>query len=295
MTSLADTVLPLIRTRADLHRWSAANAHGNDMHEAIDVLEAARATTDPAEFYTVVHAALASAVKVIARADDSSGIIGDACRRLLDLHPHAAAAQSVDQRPIASHFRVRERSGHLGDEPVDGNGVAAVLDEVAVELVDDAGGPQRSIQATLRQAEQGVTEVCGVEHTRVEHDCEGHGSSAGALGRRSPFVHVGLIGDLDHAIERSTAFTRGAFAIGQHVGKAHPAMTPRLFERDLPCLEELHQRGPADAEQVGSLLRRQSLMYGRDGHRLATCHRLNDVPQDFEDLRRQHEMFTVRS
>ena len=95
MTSLADTVLPLIRTRADLHRWSAANGHGSDMHGAVDVLEAARATTDPSEFYTVVHAALASAVKVIARADDSSGIIGDACRRLLALHPQAAADADV--------------------------------------------------------------------------------------------------------------------------------------------------------------------------------------------------------
>jgi hypothetical protein len=95
MTSLTDTVLPLIRTRADLSRWSAANAHGVEMHGAIDVLEAARPSTDPAEFYSVVHAALASAVKVIARADDSSGIIGDACRRLLDLHPQSAAAAGV--------------------------------------------------------------------------------------------------------------------------------------------------------------------------------------------------------
>lgn len=95
MTSLTDTVLPVIRTRADLSRWGAANAHGSDMHRAIDVLEAARPSTDPTEFYTVVHAALASAVKVIARADDSSGIIGDACRRLLDLHPRAAADARV--------------------------------------------------------------------------------------------------------------------------------------------------------------------------------------------------------
>lgn len=58
---LADAVLPLIRTRADLHRWSTANAHGSEMHRAIDVLEAARPTTPPAEFYAVVHAALASA------------------------------------------------------------------------------------------------------------------------------------------------------------------------------------------------------------------------------------------
>ncbi|MBM7509680.1 tetratricopeptide (TPR) repeat protein [Nocardioides salarius] len=92
MTSLADAVLPLIRTRPDLYRYSVANAHGQDMHEAIDILEAAIPTADPAEIYTVTHKALASSLKVIARADDSAGIIGDACRRLLELHPRAAAS-----------------------------------------------------------------------------------------------------------------------------------------------------------------------------------------------------------
>lgn len=97
MTSsrLADAVLPLIRTRADLHRWSAANAHGDQMHDAVDVLEHALGSEDPATVYAVTHRALASATKVIARADDSSGIIGDACRRLLDLHPKAATAARV--------------------------------------------------------------------------------------------------------------------------------------------------------------------------------------------------------
>ncbi|OBJ82593.1 hypothetical protein A9W97_23660 [Mycobacterium gordonae] len=65
------------------------------MHEAVDILEAALATADPAEAYLVTHKALASAIKVIARADDSSGIIGDACRRLLELHPKLAAAANV--------------------------------------------------------------------------------------------------------------------------------------------------------------------------------------------------------
>ena len=60
--------------------------------EAVDILDAAIPTTDPAEIYSVTHKALASSLKVIARADDSSGIIGDACRRLLELHPRAAAA-----------------------------------------------------------------------------------------------------------------------------------------------------------------------------------------------------------
>ena len=95
VTRLADAVLPLIRTRADLHRWSAANAHGREMHHALDLLEYAVPTEDPADVYAVTHQALTSAIKVIARADDSSGIIGDACRRLLDLHPKAAAAARV--------------------------------------------------------------------------------------------------------------------------------------------------------------------------------------------------------
>ena len=92
VSTLADAVLPLIRTRSDLYRYSAANAHGRDMHEAIDILESAIPATDPAEIYSVTHKALASALKVIARADDSAGIIGDACRRLLEFHPRAAAA-----------------------------------------------------------------------------------------------------------------------------------------------------------------------------------------------------------
>jgi hypothetical protein len=92
VTALADQVLPLIRTRADLHRFGAANRHGWQMHEAVDALEAAAETADPTEAYAVAHKALASAVKVIARADDSSGIIGDACRRLLALHPRLAGA-----------------------------------------------------------------------------------------------------------------------------------------------------------------------------------------------------------
>lgn len=92
---LAEAVLPLIRTRADVWRWSVANDHGRRMHDAVDVLEEAARSWDPAEVYAVTHKALASAMKVIARADDSSGIMGDACLRLLDLHPKAAAAARV--------------------------------------------------------------------------------------------------------------------------------------------------------------------------------------------------------
>jgi hypothetical protein len=90
-TNLTEAVLPLIRTRADLHRWSAADEHGRGMHEAVDLLEAAADTEPAGNALAVTQKAITSALTVIARADDSSGIIGDACRRLLDLHPTIAA------------------------------------------------------------------------------------------------------------------------------------------------------------------------------------------------------------
>ncbi|MEE4025040.1 hypothetical protein V1Y59_18285 [Gordonia sp. PKS22-38] len=86
MADLADDVLPLIRTRADLHTWRASNAHGAQMHEGVDLLREAAEHGDPAEAFAVTQRALASALKVVMRADDSSGIIGDAVRDLLDLH-----------------------------------------------------------------------------------------------------------------------------------------------------------------------------------------------------------------
>jgi hypothetical protein len=52
VSELADRVLPLIRTRADLHRWATANDHGQRMHQALDILEAALPTADRAETYS---------------------------------------------------------------------------------------------------------------------------------------------------------------------------------------------------------------------------------------------------
>lgn len=41
VTGLADAVLPLIRTRAELYRWGTSNTHGHQMHQAVDILERA--------------------------------------------------------------------------------------------------------------------------------------------------------------------------------------------------------------------------------------------------------------
>jgi hypothetical protein len=129
VTSLADAVLPLIRTRADLHRWSAANAHGYQMQEAVDVLEAAIPGTAVAEVYTVTHKALASAITVIARADDSSGIIGDACRRLLALHPTAAAHAGVPSGRLADWMMKFQFEGEVDYFELDPVAYAPALGE----------------------------------------------------------------------------------------------------------------------------------------------------------------------
>lgn len=97
MAEHAGAVLSLIRTRADLSRWNAANEHGRQMHDAVDLLEEAAYTVSPSEMLAVTTKAIASGLAVIMRADDSSGVIGDACRRLLDLHPKLA----VDARPAS--------------------------------------------------------------------------------------------------------------------------------------------------------------------------------------------------
>ncbi len=102
------------------------------MHEAIDVLEAALPTTDPSEVYAVVHAALASAVKVIARADDSSGIIGDACHRLLTLHPMAAASAGVAPSNLVDWMMKFQFDGDVDYFPIDPIAYAPALGDEGV-------------------------------------------------------------------------------------------------------------------------------------------------------------------
>jgi hypothetical protein len=133
MTSLSETVLGQIRTRADLHRWSAANAHGRQMHEAVDLLERSLPVTNPTEAYAVAHAALASATKVIARADDSSGIIGDACRRLLALHPRLAEKAQVQPMRLVDWMIKFQFSGDVDYFEIDPVAYAPALGSTGID------------------------------------------------------------------------------------------------------------------------------------------------------------------
>lgn len=131
-TDLTERVLPLIRTRAELYRWRASNAHGAQMHEAVDILEASIASTDPKEVYAVTTKAIASAMKVIARADDSSGIIGDACRRLLGLHPVAARSAHVPAAALVKWMITFQFAGDVDYFTLDPVAYAPALGELGI-------------------------------------------------------------------------------------------------------------------------------------------------------------------
>lgn len=128
LVSLDDAVLPLIRTNdRDLYRYANANRQGARMSQGTHLLRLAvehpEALEDQGirkpsahELYVTVDKALASALRVIARADDSAGIIGDACREILALHP-VAAARDPQLDPLKLADRVYEFDVH--PTPVD--------------------------------------------------------------------------------------------------------------------------------------------------------------------------------
>jgi hypothetical protein len=88
--------------------------------------------TDPAEAYSVTHKALGSAIKVIARADDSSGIIGDACRRLLELHPKVAAAANVPAAKLIDWMMTFQFAGDVDYFTLDPVAYAPALGEAGM-------------------------------------------------------------------------------------------------------------------------------------------------------------------
>ena len=45
--TLADQILPLVRTRTDLHRWRAANDYGSQLHDAVTLLQDAAQNEPP--------------------------------------------------------------------------------------------------------------------------------------------------------------------------------------------------------------------------------------------------------
>lgn len=130
--TLADQILPLVRTRTDVHRWRAANEYGVQLHDAVTLLQDAAENEPPAEVLTVTQKAIASACKVIMRADDSSGIIGDAIRELLDLHAQLARVAPPPYRKLVDwmiRFQFDNECDYFEIDPV---GYAPALGELGM-------------------------------------------------------------------------------------------------------------------------------------------------------------------
>ena len=83
--------------------------------------------------------ALTSALKILALADDSSGVIGDACHRLLALHPTTAAAARVPVGKLVDWmmaFQFDGISDYFEPDVVD---YAPALGDIGLDLPAKAG------------------------------------------------------------------------------------------------------------------------------------------------------------
>jgi hypothetical protein len=86
-------ILEYFRTsRRDLWRWNAANEYGSDARGGVDAIEDAAEMWGAAALIPTTQKAIAATVRVILRADDSSGIIGDVIEDLLRLHAELCVA-----------------------------------------------------------------------------------------------------------------------------------------------------------------------------------------------------------
>ncbi|WP_155838770.1 DUF6880 family protein [Arthrobacter castelli] len=84
-------VMPLFRTRRDLHWRSAANEYAWHANEGARALRLAATAGDAAAVLPYVQKAISSMVRVVLRADDSDGSIGGIIGNLLELHAEVAS------------------------------------------------------------------------------------------------------------------------------------------------------------------------------------------------------------
>lgn len=89
-----------LRTRRHLDYWGSS-AWARDAAPVVDALAEEVAAAPSAELVVLLQRAAGHLVKVIMRADDSDGTIGELCRDVLDLHRRASAAGVADPQKLA--------------------------------------------------------------------------------------------------------------------------------------------------------------------------------------------------
>jgi hypothetical protein len=128
VSDLADAVLPRIRSRADLWRWSAANEHGRQMREAVTILEHA-STACASTFNTVTIQKIAEGNNdnEFDFGDDAEGnptvCPGNTVHGSLTLTANSAETE-VDSNTIGGSVIV---SGNTGPVDLSGNTIHANL------------------------------------------------------------------------------------------------------------------------------------------------------------------------
>lgn len=89
-----------LRTRRYLDYWQSSQ-WAVEASPVVDALGDAVASEPTRELVALLERAVSHVVKVILRADDSNGMIGDLAGRLLDLHEQACAAGVADPKALA--------------------------------------------------------------------------------------------------------------------------------------------------------------------------------------------------
>jgi hypothetical protein len=89
-----------LRTRRHLD-YRGSSSWARDASPVVDALTDAVATEPSAELVVLLQRAAGHLVKVIMRADDSNGMIGDLARQVLDLHREACAGGEAEPQALA--------------------------------------------------------------------------------------------------------------------------------------------------------------------------------------------------
>lgn len=89
-----------LRTRRHLD-YGGSSSWAKDAAPVVDTLAEEVSVAPSAELVILLQRAAGHLVKVILRADDSNGMIGDLCREVLDLHRQASAAGVADPAKLA--------------------------------------------------------------------------------------------------------------------------------------------------------------------------------------------------
>jgi hypothetical protein len=145
-----------LTTRGNLDYWRS-NDHGRLAHAVVDELEAGLDADSADDMRPLLERAIGTMIRAIFRSDDSSGLQGDATRRLLQLHVEAARLGSPDPVRLA-RWMTRVGFGDDGFFDIDPVAYADALGErgLAAYRRRSTAGWQRTLTTSTRDSLVGV-------------------------------------------------------------------------------------------------------------------------------------------